>query len=261
MQTLSNNGEQPLIKHPRHRLLSQLHPQESRRIGRHRPRHCGREPRKERLDPPPRPQLPARPRYRRIPRRTLQPALNRIHRKHGNPHGHPRRRPRRHDGRKAQLPRRLPRDTIHRRHPPLYRLVRREIRRRPGPVARQRHGATAKDAAHAALPVELADDVEAAGVFGLFAGFELLLALDLQQHFYALEGGGDEGLGNGGEEAGGGDLGDGEGVVFDGAEAGHEPFAEVVALRWFDVSGVGLEGGEWGKGLVRTQKLTATVLR
>jgi hypothetical protein len=34
------------------------------------------------------------------------------------------------------------------------------------------------------------------------------LALDLQEDFYALEGRGDDGLGDGGEEASGADLGD-----------------------------------------------------
>jgi len=55
------------------------------------------------------------------------------------------------------------------------------------------------------------------------------LTLDLKKDFYALEGGGYQGLGDGGEEAGGGELGDGEAGGGDGAEGGDEAFAEVVA--------------------------------
>ena len=132
------------------------------------------------------------------------------------------------------------------RHQPLHVLVRGEIRRGAWPVAGQRHGAAAEDTFDAALGVELAHDVEAAGVAGLFAGGEGFLALDLEEDFDALEGSGDEGHGDGGEEAGGGELGDGEGGGVGGGgggggggEGGDEVFADAVALRW-----VGEMGGK-----------------
>ena len=78
--------------------------------------------------------------------------------------------------------------------------------------------------------VELADDVEAAAVFWLLAGFERLLALDLEDDFDALKGGGDCGHGDGGEETCCGDLGDGEAVGGgDGGDGGDDLFADVVA--------------------------------
>jgi hypothetical protein len=49
----------------------------------------------------------------------------------------------------------------------------------------------------------LSHDVYAAAVFGFLAWSEGFLALDLEEHFYALEGGGDGCHGDGGEEAGG----------------------------------------------------------
>ena len=61
------------------------------------------------------------------------------------------------------------------------------------------------------------------------------MALDLEEDFHALEGCGDDCLGDGGEEAGGADLGDGELAVFDGGEGLDELFADAVAL-WLLVS-------------------------
>jgi len=55
------------------------------------------------------------------------------------------------------------------------------------------------------------------------------LALDLEEDFDALEGGGYEGLRDGGEETGGGELADGEAGGGDGGEGADEAFAEVVA--------------------------------
>lgn len=53
--------------------------------------------------------------------------------------------------------------------------------------------------------------------------------MDLEEDLDALEGRGDECHWDGGEEAGEGDLGDCEGVVFDGGEAPDETFADIVA--------------------------------
>lgn len=71
----------------------------------------------------------------------------------------------------------------------------------------------------------------------------------LEEDFDALEGSCDEGHWDCGEETGGGDLGDGKLVVFDGGEAPDEAFADVVAPEgdgdcWV-VSSVGIvSGGE-----------------
>ena len=117
---------------------------------------------------------------------------------------------------------------------PLHILVCGEIGGGAGPVAGERHGRAAEDAFDAAFLVELADDVDAAGVAGFLPRREGFLALDLEEHFDALEGGGDEGHGDGGEEAGGGDLGDAEWGVGGGVrgEAADERFADVIALWW-----------------------------
>lgn len=109
-------------------------------------------------------------------------------------------------------------------------LVRGEVGGGARPVAGEGHGAAAEDAADAAVGVELAHDVEAAGVAGLFAGGELFLALDLEEDFDALEGGGDESHGDGGEESGRGDLADAVLVVGYGREGLYEALAHVVAL-------------------------------
>jgi hypothetical protein len=240
--------------------MRQFDPQKRRRIRRHRPRHRRRKPWEKRPQPPISIQAPHRPPDRRPPLRALQPALDRIHRKHRDPHRHARARPRHRNRTQTQLPLRLPLRVL-RRHPPLRVFISREIRRGAGPVARERHGRAAENAADAAVLVELADDVDATGVAGFLAGGERLLALDLEEDFDALEGGGDEGHGDGGEEAGGGDLGDGEGGGGGGlgGEGADEGFADVVALG-------GGEGGlEWmgralGEGYREglTQKLTAT---
>ena len=58
----------------------------------------------------------------------------------------------------------------------------------------------------------------------------MFLALDLEEDFDAFEGGGDEGHGDGGEEAGEGDLRDAVLVVGYGREGVYEAFPHVVAL-------------------------------
>lgn len=245
-------------KQPIHSLMRQLDPQKSRRIRRHRPRHRRPHPREKRPQPPTPIQPPHRPPNRRPPLRTLQPALNRIDRKHRDPHGHAGGPPGRHHRRQTQRARRLPVGILGRHHA-LDILVGGEVRGAARPVAGERHQRAAEDGADAAFGVELADDVEAAGVAGLFAGAEGFLALDLEEHFDALEGGGDEGHGDGGEEASEGELGDRVGGGRGGGEGVDEAFAHVVALG---VGGLVCdEGGGRGIGRGRevTQKLTATV--
>jgi hypothetical protein len=63
----------------------------------------------------------------------------------------------------------------------------------------------------------------------------------LQKDFHALERCRDDGLGDGGEEAGGADLGDGELIVFDGGEGRDELFADAVALLLWLVVDVQLQ--------------------
>lgn len=63
--------------------------------------------------------------------------------------------------------------------------------------------------------------------------------MNLEEDFDALERGGDDGLGDGGEEAGGADLSNGELGVFDGGEGFDELFADAVAL-WLWVVSFGL---------------------
>ena len=223
----------PTSKHPIHRLMRQLDPQESRRIRRHRPRHRRREPRKKSPEPPIRVQAPNRATDRRPTFRALQPALDGIDGEDGDPHGDAGARPRDRHGRETELALRLAGDGVFGRQPALHVLVGGEISGGAGPVAGEGHGGAAEDAFDAAFGVELADDVEAVGVAGFLAGGEGFLALDLEEHFDALEGGGDEGHGDGGEEAGGGDLGDGEWGGGGGVrgEAADEGFAHVIALR------------------------------
>jgi len=216
-----------LPKHFPHRLLRQLHPQKRRRISRNRPGHRWREARKKRPIPSLRPQRSKRA-PNRAPLRTLQPTLQRVNRKHRNPHRHTRRTTCRHDSRQTQIPARLP-IRIQRRQPSLDKFVRREIRRGSGPIPRQRHCAPAKHAAQPAGLIQLPHHVHLARVFWLLAWREGFLALDLEEDFDALEGGGYEGLRDGGEETGGGELADGEAGGGDGGEGADEAFAEVVA--------------------------------
>ena len=210
--------------------MRQLHPQERRRIRRHRPRQRRPKPREKRPVPTLRIEPLHHPPNGNIPLRRLQPTLHSINREHRNPHRHARTRTRTRNSRQAELARRLARDRVLGRKRALDVLVGSEVGGGAGAVAGERGGGAAEDGAQAAFGVELAHDVGAAGVFGLFAWRELLLALDLQDDLDALEGGGDGCHGDGGEEAGGGDLADGEGAVGgDGAGRADDVFAEVVA--------------------------------
>ena len=79
--------------------------------------------------------------------------------------------------------------------------------------------------------------------------------MDLEKDFDALEGCGDDGLGDCGEEAGSADLGDGELAVFDGGDGLDELFADAVALRWVVSCELLVIGFGFGG---HTQKETAT---
>lgn len=226
--SLTQVSIQHLPQHLIQRLMRQLHAQERRRIRRHRPRHRRRNAREKRTQTASAVKLPDRTADSRVSLRALQAALDRVDRENGDPHRHARRAASSHDGRDAQLAglavRVLGRESA------LDRLVRCEIGRGAGPVARQRHHRPAVDGANAAFLVQLADHVHAAGVFGLLAGCEGLLPLDLEEHFYALEGCGDERHRDGGEEACGAHLAHAVLLVFYGAEGFDELFADAVAL-------------------------------
>lgn len=190
------------LKHPIHGLVSQLYAKKSRRVRWDRP--CQRRPYPREKCPEPSSSVQATHRASdgRFPFGALQSALDRINWEHGDPHGHPGRPSSHHHGRQAQISTGLP-VRVERSQSSLDILVRGEVDGTSGPVSGERHGRPAEHAADPAFLVELPHDVEGIGVAGIFAGRERLLALDLQKHFHTLKGGGDEGHGDGGEEAGG----------------------------------------------------------
>lgn len=208
-----------------HELVCQLHAQEGSRVGGHGPRQRGPEAREEGLESPLAVQLADDPADGHVPLCRLQARLDRVDGEDGYPHGHARGGARARHGRQAQLARGPPRGRVLGAEAALDELVGGEVGGGPGTVAGEGGGAAAEDAAEPALAVELADDVEPARVLGLLAGRELLLVLDLKDDLDALEGGGDGRHGDGGEEAGGGDLADGETVGADGCEAGDDLLA------------------------------------
>lgn len=213
-------------KNLRHRLLRQFDAQESRRIRWHGSGQRWAQTREERLEPATRMDLPDGARNRRIALRALQPALDRINWEDGDPHSHTSRTTGGHDGRQTQLAGCAIR--VLGGQAALDDLVGGEVGGAARSVAGKGHGGAAEDGADAALFVELANDVEAAAVLWLLAGRELLLTLDLEEHLDTLEGRGNERHGDGGEEAGGGGLRDGELVVVHGADRGDELLADVV---------------------------------
>ena len=186
--------------------MRELHSQESRRVRRNRSCHSRRHTREESLEASASIQLLDRARNGRVTLSTLQAALDSVDGEDRDPHGDTGRATGRHDGGNAELARLAV--LVLGRQPALDRLVRGEVDGRAGPVARQSHYRSAVDRSDSALFVQLAHDVGAARVFGLLAGAQLFLALQLQEHFHALEGCGDDGHGDGGEEACGTDLGD-----------------------------------------------------
>lgn len=160
---------------------------------------------------------------------SLQTRLDGIDGEDGNPHGHAGTGSGAGNGRQAQLAGGLAGLGIGRAQLLLDDLVGGEVGGAAGPVAGEGGGAATEDGAQAALAVELAHDVEAAAVFGLLAGRELLLALDLEDDLDALKGRGDGRHGDGREEAGGGELAGREAVRADGRGGADDLLAEIVA--------------------------------
>ena len=219
-----------LVKGLVHSLVSQLDAQESSSVSRHSSSQRRRKAREESLVTASPIKLLNDATNRHVAFGSLQPALDGIDGEHRDPHGHTSARTSNRDGAQAKLAAGLAGYGVLGRQRLLDVLVRGEVGGGTWAVARQCGDGAAEDGAHAAFLVQLAHDVHAARVLGLFAGRELLLALDLQDHLDALKGGGDGGHGDGGEEAGGGDLGDGEVAVGgDGGGGAHDLLAKVVA--------------------------------
>lgn len=189
--------------------MRQLHSQKGCRVGRHGSGQRRAKAREERAEPALAVHLANDTAHSHIAALgRLQPRLDRVDGKHGDPHGHASRRPGARHCRQAKLARGFSGGRVHGGEFPLDVLVRGEVGGRAGPVAGQGGSGAAEDGANAAFAVELADDIDTARVAGLLAWLELLV-LDLEDDFDALEGGGDGGHGDSGEETGGGDLGDG----------------------------------------------------
>lgn len=218
-----------LVKGLPHRLVSQLHAQEGGSIGRHSTSQGRAEAREERLEAAPAVQLADDAAERDVALGRLQARLDGVDGEDGDPHGDAGGGTGAGDGRQAQLARGLAGDGVLGAQRALDVLVGGEVGGGPGPVAGQGGRAAAENAAHAALAVELADDVEAAVVLGLLAGRELLLALDLEDDLDALKGRGDGRHGYGGQEAGRGDLPDGQALGPDGGRGRDDLLAEVVS--------------------------------
>lgn len=167
----------------------------------------------------------------------LQAGLDGVNGENGDPHGNTRSSSSACHSSQAELAAGLASNRIDGGQTALDILVGGEVGGGTGTVTGEGGGGASEDAADAALAVELADDVDSAVVLGLLAGGQLLLALDLQNDLDALERGGNRRHGDGGEETGGGDLGDGEALGPDGGDGGDELLAEIVAP----------EGdGDWG---------------
>lgn len=219
-----------LIEDLIHCLVRQLHAQERRRISRDRPRQCRAKAREKRPEPALAVHLADDAANGDIAALGgLQSRLDRVDREHRDPHGYAGRRARTRHSRQAKLAGGFPRRRVHGGQLALDVLVGGEIRRGAGAVAGQGGSGPAKDGAHAALAVELADNVETARVAGFFTRLEFLV-LDLENNLDTLEGGGNGSHGDRGEEACGGDLGDGEGAVGggDGRDGADDVFAYVV---------------------------------
>ena len=136
--------------------MRELDAQKRRRIRRHSPRHRGRKPGEKRLQPA----VPIQPLDRaadgRFPLRALQPALDRVDGEHGDPHGHAGAGARDRDGPETEFRGSsvwVRAVVFWRGHFALHVLVGGEIGGAAGPVASERHGRAAEDAADSALPV------------------------------------------------------------------------------------------------------------
>jgi hypothetical protein len=108
-------------------------------------------------------------------------------------------------------------------------LVCRKVECRSWAVSSERHRRATVYGANSAFPVQLLDNIETSIVSGLLSRCQVLLALDLKKHLYALEGCGYERLWDSAEEAGSRDLCDAELAIFDFRERRDELLSEVVA--------------------------------
>lgn len=197
-----------LAKRLVHGIVSQLDTQERGRVGRHGTSQRRAEAREEGLVAAAGVQLPDDAAQRHVALGRLQARLDRVDGEDGDPHGDTGRTTGGDDGAEAQLARGPAGDGVLGAEAALDVLVGGKVAGGAGAVAGERGDAAAEDAAHAALLVELADDVDAAVVLGLLARRERFLALDLKDDLDALKGRRDGGHGNGGEKTGGGHLGD-----------------------------------------------------
>lgn len=218
-----------LAKRLLHGLVGQLNTEERRGVGGHGSRQGGTEAREEGLEATLAVQLADGAAEGDVALGSLEARLDSVDGEDGDPHGDTGGGSGAGDGRQAELAGGLAGDGVLGAEGALDVLVGGKVGGRAGTVAGKGGGAAAEDAAHTALTIELADDIETTAVLGLLAGGELLLALDLQDDLDALEGGGDGGHGDGGEETGGGGLSDGQTVGGDGGDVADELLAEVVA--------------------------------
>lgn len=177
--------------------MRELHAEEGRGVGGHRPRQRGTETREEGLEAALAVELPDDAAQGDVALRGLQTGLDSVDGEDGDPHGDAGGGTGARHGGQAELAGGLALGVLGA-HLALDVLVGGEVGGAAGTVPGEGGDAAAEDAADAALAVELADDVEAAVVLWLLAGSELLLALHLEDDLDALEGGGDGGHGDGG---------------------------------------------------------------
>lgn len=208
--------------------MRQLHAQERSGIRGHGSRKRGSEPGEEGLHTAATIQLTHDGPDTHVPLGRLQPTLDRVDGEDGDPHGHARGATCTRNSEQTQVALGFSGGRVAGRQAPLDILVGREVRRAAGSVSREGGHAPAEDGADPALGVELAHDVDAAFVFRLLARLETL-ALDLQDDFHALKGGGDGRHGDRAEESGGGDLRYREALGAGRRDGCHELLAHVVA--------------------------------
>lgn len=158
----------------------------------------------------------------------LEARLDGVDGEDGNPHGNTSTSAGAGDGSEAQLTGGLASDGVLGAESALDILVGGEVGSGSRTITSESGDAAAEDGANTAFAVELANDVHTATILGLFAGGKLLLALNLENNLDSLKGGGDSRHGNGGEEASGGELGQGEAIWADSGDVVDELFADII---------------------------------
>lgn len=218
----------PLVKRLVHGLVGQLDTQESRRVGGHGTGEGGTEAGEEGSVTALAVEATDDAADGDVALGGLEAGLDGVDGEDGDPHGDTGGGAGAGDGHEAELAAGLAGLGVDGGHAALDVLVGGEVGGGAGPVAGEGGDAAAEDAAHAALLVQLADDVDAAVVLGLLAGRERLLALHLEDDLDALKGRGDGRHGDGGEEARGGDLANRQAVGADGGGGADDLLADVV---------------------------------